>query len=148
MVLLYNSAQEIKDEAKMSNFPFKSNEVEEAGEQFEIIVENYTDKNRTANPTQVWVSTDREYQIIKLASKIGGAGLLLQRFANTQETGQKKIDLAYKMLKNLVYGEGTSDGSTSSGMQGGDIIIEGGAFDYGTFETLINEDLNDDLSIG
>lgn len=147
-VLKYNTASEIKAEAKLSNNVFKPDEVEQAGEDFEIIVENFTDKDRTTSPQQVWLSTDREYPIIKSAARIGAAGLLLTKFADSVEAGEKKINLAYKMLKNLVYGEESGTGGGDASAQKGDVIMEGGSFENATMEKLINEDLNDDLTVG
>lgn len=149
--ILYNTAAELKAEAKMSNHTFQTNEVEQSGEEFEIIVENFTDKNRAASPTVVWLTTDREYPIIKLAARLGGAGLILQKFGNSYDQGQKKIDLAYKMLKNLVYGEGDS-GLSSSGGSGegfkGDVFVASGGMSNSEFEEIVNADLDGDSIIG
>lgn len=147
MAQLYTTVADVLAEAKLQNFPFVANEVENVIEEVEVLIENYTDKNRAATPTLVWLATDREWLIIKMAARIGSAGFIMQRFANQMENGQLKIDNMYKILKNIVYGEGSGDGSAGTGQQG-DVMMVGGAYENADFELLVNADINKDSFIG
>lgn len=124
---------------------FTTTDVEGIINEVIVIINNYTDKT-IAIP---WITTDAEWKLIQQATRIGAAGFLLQQFGNEGEEGERKINLMYKVLKNIVYGEGgTEGGSDTGGYPKGDIYIVGGSYATDDLELIQNLDINQDSSIG
>ena len=146
--LTYTTVALVVAEARLKGHldkTFSTADVEGITNEVIVIVNNYTDKT-IALP---WLSTDVEWKLIGQATRIGAAGFLLQQFGNESEEGERKINLMYKVLKNIVYGEGGAEGDTSTGgYPKGDITIIGGAYAVDDLELIQNLDINQDSSVG